>query len=251
MRDVIGEKFDLEDAILGEGIGELEAMADQGTDEHRLVPPWSNVIADTLNKLNRAQNSHVADVYWSVPNTSIRGILSRVRTDLAELVDELVSLTPQDQEVPDKLAVDQVVQFHVTGDRTVINYSPQHAADGGTNVTVTGGAVSGPVTVSGAHGTAIGSQTASGANSSMAGTQDASATDSSVVSDRAVQAGRDGVSAGRDTTPAALGDQDVKEGFWARLRKRGMVVSIATIIGALAAVAIVVVTILIAAGWKP
>ena len=104
-------------------------------------------------------------------NASIRGILVRVRTALAELVAELVTLTPQDQEVPDKLAADQVIQFVITGDRPTIHYSPQHAADGGTNVTVGGGSAPGPVTVSGAHGSAIGSQSASGANSSVVGSQ--------------------------------------------------------------------------------
>lgn len=50
IRDIIREKVDLEDAILSEGIGELEALASQGTDEHRLIPSWSSLIADTLNK---------------------------------------------------------------------------------------------------------------------------------------------------------------------------------------------------------
>jgi len=39
----------------------------------------------------------------------------RVRTALAELVAELITLTPQDQEVPDKLAADQAVYFVITG----------------------------------------------------------------------------------------------------------------------------------------
>jgi hypothetical protein len=43
----------------------------------------------------------------------------------------------------------------------------------------------------------------------------------------------------------------VREGWWTRLRKRGAVVAFATIIGAVAAVAGVVVAIMIAAGWKP
>ena len=73
-------------------------------------------------------------------------------------------LTPQDQEVPDKLAADQATQFVITGDRPTINYSSQHASDGGTNVTVAGASAPGPVTVSGARGSAIGNQTASGAN---------------------------------------------------------------------------------------
>jgi hypothetical protein len=41
-------------------------------------------------------------------------------------------LTPDDQDLPDKLAADQVVQFLITGDRNVITCSPQRASDGGT-----------------------------------------------------------------------------------------------------------------------
>jgi hypothetical protein len=127
IRDIIREKVDLEDAILGGGIGELEALASQATDVLRLIPSWSGFIADTLNQFNMAPNSRVTEVYWSMSKASVLGVLSRVRTALAELVAELITLTPQGQEVPDKQAADQVVQFVITGDRSVINYSPQHA----------------------------------------------------------------------------------------------------------------------------
>ena len=106
------------------------------------------------------------------------------------------------------------------------------------------------ISASGADGTAIGSQAASGANSSVVGTQDASGASSTVVG-QAVQAGRDVAAAGQDVTLTGASDQPVKEGFWARLRKRGLIVSFAIIVGAIAAVAGVVVAILIAAGWKP
>lgn len=247
IRDVFRETGGLEDAILPNGIGALEAMADQGTKEHRLIPPWSSLIADTLNQHYMAPGSHAAEVYWSVPNAAIRGILVRIRTALSDLVAELIMLTPEDQEVPDKLAADQAVQFVVTGDRTTIYYNSQHATDGGTNVTVDGGPASGPVTVAGGHGSAIGSQTASGASSSVVGSQTASGADSSVVGGPAVQAGHDAVAAGQDATITSATDQPVKEGWWARLRKRGVVVSLAIIITAIAAV----VAIAISLGWKP
>jgi hypothetical protein len=82
------------------------------------------------------------------------------------------------------------------------------------------------------HGSAIGSQTASGPNSSVVG-------------------GHDAVTAGQDATVTGADDRQVKEGWWARLRKRGAVVAFATIIGGVAGVSGVVVAILIAAGWKP
>jgi len=119
VRDMIREKVDLGDAVLGGGIGELEALASEGTEEHRLIPSWSTFIKDTLNEFNMGPTSRVAEVYWSVSNASIRGVLVRIRTALAELVAELITLTPQDQEVPDKLAADQAIQFVITGDRSL------------------------------------------------------------------------------------------------------------------------------------
>jgi len=104
-------------------------MAGQDTQEHRLIPSWAGFIADTLNEHNMPPNSRVAEVYWSVSSASIRGILVRVRTALAELVAELIALTPQDQEVPGRAAADQAVQFVITGDRATIHYGNSHAGD--------------------------------------------------------------------------------------------------------------------------
>jgi hypothetical protein len=223
IRDMILDKVDLEDAILGGGIGELEALASLDKDEHHLSPHWASFIVDTLNEFNMAPNSRVAAVYWAVSNASIRGLLVRVRTALAELVAELIVLTPQDQEVPDKLAADQATQFVITGDRPTINYSPQHATDGGTNVTV-GAPAAGPVTVSGAHGTAIGSQAVQGDHNAIAG---------------------------RDAADAGAKEQPANEGWWARLRKRGVVVAFTTVIGGIAAVAGTVVAVFAWTGWTP
>ena len=251
IREIIREKVDLEEAILSHGIGQLEAMASEGTRDHMLLPPWAGFIADTMDQHDMVSNGRVADVYLSVPNVAIQGVLVRIRTALAEMVAELIALTPRDQEVPDKLAADQVAQFVITGDRAVINYSPQHASGGGTNVTVADGAAPAPVTVSGPHGTAVGSQTASGAGSSVVGTQAAGGEGSSVAGGQAMHAGRDAVAAGRDAAVPGADGQPAKDGWWARLRKRGAVVAFSTIIGAIAAVVGVVVAILIAAGWKP
>lgn len=181
--------------------------------------------------------SRVAEVYWSVSNASIRGLLVRVRTALAELVAELIMLAPQDQEVPDKLAADQATQFVITGDRPTINYSSQHAGDGGTNITV-GGTAPGPVTVSGAHSSAIGNQTGSGPNSSVVGSQ-------------TLQADREAIVTGRDATITSARDQLVKVGWWARLRNRGMIVAFAIIIGSIATIVGAVVAVFVWIGWTP
>lgn len=130
IRDVIRETVgDIEDAIIPYGIGMVEELASQGTDTHRLSPPFSIVMADTLNQFNMAPNSRVAQVYWSVSNASIRGILVRVRTALADQVAELITLTPQDQDVPDKQAAAQAVQLNITGKRPTIHFGDRRAGD--------------------------------------------------------------------------------------------------------------------------
>jgi len=114
------EEIDLDNAILGQGIGELEDMDSQGKEAYTVIPNWAPLIAEMLNRDRIAQNSRVADVYFSVSHASIHSILVRIRTALVELVAELITLTPQDQEVPDKQATDQAVQFVINGDRTTI-----------------------------------------------------------------------------------------------------------------------------------
>jgi hypothetical protein len=130
IREVIRETVgDIEDAIIPFGIGMLEGLASQGTDTHHFSPPFSIVMADTLNQFNMAPNSRVAQVYWPVPNASIRGILVRIRTALADRVAELVALTPQDQDVPDRQAATQAVHLTITGDRPTIHIEDRRAGD--------------------------------------------------------------------------------------------------------------------------
>jgi AbiTii len=117
IREIIREKVDMEVAIFNQGVGELESLASQGSEQHDIIPPWSGFIAETLNEHNVGPNTRVAEVYWSVPNASVRGILVRIRTALSELVAELITLTPQDQDVPDQAAADKAVQYVITGDR--------------------------------------------------------------------------------------------------------------------------------------
>lgn len=219
------EGIDLETAVLGGGIGELEAWASRGESEIRLMPPWADVVADVLSKHSVDRSStRVQAVYWPLSDAQLRGVLVKVRTALAELVAELIALTPETQDVPDKAAADQAIFLVVNGHRPTINV--QHAP-GGTNIAPAEG---GPVTVSSGTGTAIGSQTASGDGSSVVGSQAASGGHNSL-------AGRDGAAA--DSSP--------RQGWWARLRKRGWVVAVAQIVGAIAAVA----ALALALGWKP
>ena len=66
-----------------------------------------------------------------------------------------------------------------------------------------------------------------------------------------MQAGTTPSLPGRDATITSAQDQPVKEGWWARLRKRGMVVAFATIIGAIAAAVGTAVGVCVWIGWTP
>jgi hypothetical protein len=113
---------------------------------------------------------------------------------------------------PPKLAA-LAIQFIINGDGTSIHCSPQSAAAEGTNVTV-----GGPVTAADAHGSAADSHA---------------------------------VQASQDATAARAEDQPYKKSWWARLRERGMIVAIATIIGAIAAVIGTTAAVCAWIGWTP
>ena len=131
---------------------------------------------------------------------------------------------PEGQHVPPALAAGLAIQFVINGDVTSIHYSPQTADGDGTNVTV-GGPGAGPVAVAGTRGSATGGQ--------------------------AVKAGRDAAIAGQHAAAARAQDPPTKEDWWARLRKRGVVVAFAIIVGAIAAVVGSSVAICVWVGWTP
>jgi len=218
--DAFTKKYNVEEALLDGGIGELEALTKSGEKDRHFSPGWSSLLVEMLNTFQVDQSSKVTAAYWTVSNATIQGLLVRVRTALADLVAELVTLMPGDRVVPDKGAVDAPVQFVITGDHNTINYSPQHAADGGTNTVTIGALAAGPVTGSGAHSTAIGSQTAGDI--------------SSVVGSQAVHGNHNTVT-GQDTTTGAVGNQERKhENWWTRLRKRSVLVAFFTVGGGIA-----------------
>jgi hypothetical protein len=186
-------------AELCNSVGELEAIANSAETMVNLSPSWSSELVEVLNEHNGARNSLVTRVYWPISTSAFRGVLSRIRTALVELVTELADLTPEGQTVPNQDAVDGVLQFIFTGDRQHITLVRQNAGEHGTN-TITG--------ASGDRATAVGRQSVTGDNNTTAG--------------RAV------------TMPAVTSTE--KDGWWARLRKRGLLVAIFTVVAGVIAV---------------
>ena len=225
---------DVEEAVLGGGVGELEALAangDRTNEPHWLSPHWAQVVVDYVNEAAVPDGvSQVVGAYWEVSNSSIKGLLVRVRTALAELVAELISLTPEEQEVPTRSAADQAIQLVITGERPTINITTQQT-NSGSNFSVPSAQ---SAIVATDNSTAIGSQTASGQNSTVIGSQAADG-------DTATIAGRD------STTPTST----ERDGWWARLRKRGALVAFFTVVGGIAGVVGAVAAVLTLLGWTP
>ena len=128
IRDIIRDKVDLEDAILGEG----SACWRQWPARIRRASPHP--------ELGRLYRGHAERAQHGTEQPRRGGLL----VDL-QRVDPRHSgpcshrpgragcraghLTPQDQEVPGKAAADQAVQFVITGDRPTIHYGNSHAGD--------------------------------------------------------------------------------------------------------------------------
>ncbi|WUV51985.1 hypothetical protein OG371_26830 [Amycolatopsis sp. NBC_01480] len=118
--EAIRRELTLEEVPPNQSLGELEALAAREEDPIHLAPVAGGALVSYLNKANEGRQARVASVYWEVSRAALRGTLVRIRTALSELV----SMSPAEQEVPDR----EAVRFVVTGDRNVINYSPQRAA---------------------------------------------------------------------------------------------------------------------------
>jgi hypothetical protein len=121
----VREALSCDTASIGSSIGELEAMLSQADGMVSIRPGGHGDLVDYLNSLNES-DSRVELVYWAVSSVTIAGLLSRIRTALAELLGEIIAAMPSDQTIPDKAAADQAVQIVVTGSRNrVVNYAAQ------------------------------------------------------------------------------------------------------------------------------
>jgi hypothetical protein len=188
LTEAIGDKAAWNTALLTQGVGELERLADGNEDSLVLLPWWGDAVKTYLDEVNSGQGLRVQRVAWRVPRATIRGVVVRIRTSLAELVAELDYLTPDDEAAPTTSTADSAVNLVIKGDGNQVTYNPQQASGGGSNtlnVSPTKEPVSEPNT------------------------------------------------------------------FWQRLRRRGAVVAVATIIAAIVGILALLVAIFTWIGWNP
>lgn len=105
------------------GIGEIEAMATNSSDEGSLRFVFSGA-----PELSRLMSHHrtvgftrVVDVYWRIGTASLLGIVDRDKTRLAELVGELRSVTPAGASLPSQIAAQQAIHIVIHGRGNSIN----------------------------------------------------------------------------------------------------------------------------------
>jgi hypothetical protein len=120
------------------GVGELEAIVrDHNADKPlRLSLPLAADLARLLS--GSSPNQQITALYWAVSPSSVRGVLDRIRTKLAELVGELSATMPPTQETPSADQATQAIQFVQTGRRSTITVANAQSTTGGTS-TVTQG----------------------------------------------------------------------------------------------------------------
>ena len=116
------------------GVGKLESLIDRaaanGGHVHLLLPGSADV-ARIMNHEIGDPFQNITEIYWSVDQSAIEGIIDQIRNTLTELVAEMRAATPRSESVPTKAAVDQAVNVAVNGDHSILTVTTAQATDNG------------------------------------------------------------------------------------------------------------------------
>jgi hypothetical protein len=127
-----------EELILARSLGELEELSRRQDDAIKLQPPGAAELVVFWNNENPPGN-YIERLYWNVSRSTFVGVITGVRTALAELVAEMLAVTPDDDQPPSKETVDAAMHFMLTGNRNVVTVvGTQTATNGPATITVTG-----------------------------------------------------------------------------------------------------------------
>ncbi|MGH3885832.1 MAG: hypothetical protein ACRDSZ_04550 [Pseudonocardiaceae bacterium] len=133
----VAQGFMTETPTLTNPISEFEELSRSPDSTVMLSPSGAQDLVRLWNHENQS-GDQITRLYWKVSRSSITGIVTGVRTALAELVGELLDATVDDQP-PSKQAVDAAVHCLITGDRnTVTVVGSQTTTNGNSTITVTG-----------------------------------------------------------------------------------------------------------------
>ena len=113
VQEEVSEEFPLLNPI-----GEVEEIATRFTEKDDTVHfslPMAAEIASYMNQKIGDPFQHIENLYWMVSPSVLFGVVDQVRTTLVELVAELRSTMPKDQEIPTPEAAANAVQVAVHG----------------------------------------------------------------------------------------------------------------------------------------
>jgi AbiTii-like protein len=130
IRDVVGEEVPL-----GQGIGEIEAMAERAKASGgslQLTVPDAQIVVRLMNHEWDVPGQQITEIYWGLNETAIRGVLDQVRTSLVELTAELVASMAEDEDTPTPAAAAQALNV-VVGGKARVNFSAAQAGGSGSH----------------------------------------------------------------------------------------------------------------------
>jgi hypothetical protein len=116
-----------EEVPLGQGIGEIEAMAEQAHERGgyiQMTVPNSQDVARLWDHQVGDPYQQITGIYWSLNEAALRGVIDQVKTTLVELVAEMRAGMPDSDEAPSGEMADKEVQ----------NTAQQAGDNGGTAV---------------------------------------------------------------------------------------------------------------------
>jgi hypothetical protein len=123
-----------EEVPMSEGIGEIEALAEQAKAKGgfaRITLMEAATVARLMDAEVGNPHQHITAIYWTISESAIRGLVDQVRTILAELVGEMRAGMPHTETTPSAAVADQAVNVAVYGSRSRVKVTTAQA--GGPN----------------------------------------------------------------------------------------------------------------------
>lgn len=124
-----------ENLHLRQGIGELEALVVGDRKSIKFSLPGATIIARALDRSSgRSHLQQITAIYWGVSSATIRGVIERIRTALAEFLAEVMDTLPADKgamAAPTTEAVDRAVTvvLQSAGGAVTVNTGSSYQSD--------------------------------------------------------------------------------------------------------------------------
>lgn len=119
--DFVQEAGLSEELPLTQGIGEIEAAASREDNSVKYSLPGADIIGRAIDQQSGQAFQQTYSIYWDVSTTTMRGVVEKIRTALAEFLAELLDQLPAPDSSPTKEAVDRAITVVLSGGQPVVN----------------------------------------------------------------------------------------------------------------------------------